>query len=118
MIRRPPRSTLFPYTTLFRSQIESQLHGTLGLIAYNRPDYAKSIEEYEAALKGNPKDDVAHFYLGANYQILTAQASRQYQDALKAENDAKAAKADQPTIDDLAAKRQGLENEVREKRDR
>ncbi|HYR44988.1 MAG TPA: hypothetical protein VER98_18300, partial [Terriglobia bacterium] len=49
---------------------------------------------------------------------LTAQASRQYQDALKAENDAKAAKADQPTIDDLAAKRQGLENEVREKRDR
>src|SRR3712207_2964463 len=24
MIRRPPRSTLFPYTTLFRSQTESQ----------------------------------------------------------------------------------------------
>src|SRR5258708_35286023 len=25
MIRRPPRSTLFPYTTLFRSEILSQL---------------------------------------------------------------------------------------------
>src|SRR5438034_3507772 len=25
MIRRPPRSTLFPYTTLFRSQIAAQL---------------------------------------------------------------------------------------------
>src|SRR2546430_10978883 len=25
MIRRPPRSTLFPYTTLFRSRLESQL---------------------------------------------------------------------------------------------
>src|SRR5256885_13205443 len=24
MIRRPPRSTLFPYTTLFRSQLERQ----------------------------------------------------------------------------------------------
>src|SRR2546426_1777609 len=24
MIRRPPRSTLFPYTTLFRSRLESQ----------------------------------------------------------------------------------------------
>src|SRR2546430_13591810 len=24
MIRRPPRSTLFPYTTLFRSQIEQR----------------------------------------------------------------------------------------------
>src|SRR2546430_11252622 len=26
MIRRPPRSTLFPYTTLFRSRIEEFLH--------------------------------------------------------------------------------------------
>src|SRR2546429_6986523 len=26
MIRRPPRSTLFPYTTLFRSQIEKGKH--------------------------------------------------------------------------------------------
>src|SRR5437016_5632439 len=99
-------------------QIESQLHGTLGLIAYDRPDYMKSIEEYDAAIKGNPKDDVAHFYLGADYQALTAQASKLYQDAVKAENDAKAAKADQPTIDELAAKRQGLENDVREKRDK
>src|SRR3712207_9004116 len=27
MIRRPPRSTLFPYTTLFRSRGQSRLHG-------------------------------------------------------------------------------------------
>src|SRR5256885_12187824 len=26
MIRRPPRSTLFPYTTLFRSPLLSELH--------------------------------------------------------------------------------------------
>src|SRR5258707_2777310 len=26
MIRRPPRSTLFPYTTLFRSELDEQLH--------------------------------------------------------------------------------------------
>src|SRR5258708_9678559 len=26
MIRRPPRSTLFPYTTLFRSRAEAHLH--------------------------------------------------------------------------------------------
>src|SRR2546422_8054765 len=26
MIRRPPRSTLFPYTTLFRSRIARRLH--------------------------------------------------------------------------------------------
>src|SRR3989442_11043067 len=27
MIRRPPRSTLFPYTTLFRSRIEKDANG-------------------------------------------------------------------------------------------
>src|SRR2546422_8025488 len=27
MIRRPPRSTLFPYTTLFRSEFFARLHG-------------------------------------------------------------------------------------------
>src|SRR5262245_63479021 len=26
MLRRPPRSTLFPYTTLFRSRIRADLH--------------------------------------------------------------------------------------------
>src|SRR5438445_6403859 len=30
MIRRPPRSTLFPYTTLFRSLVESVQHVTDG----------------------------------------------------------------------------------------
>src|SRR3989454_12173771 len=29
MIRRPPRSTLFPYTTLFRSQVATVVGGTL-----------------------------------------------------------------------------------------
>src|SRR5256885_10164261 len=33
MIRRPPRSTLFPYTTLFRSQVVALLHdiGKIGI---------------------------------------------------------------------------------------
>src|SRR3712207_6855807 len=30
MLRRPPRSTLFPYTTLFRSQPPQDLPGPLG----------------------------------------------------------------------------------------
>src|SRR5258705_1633904 len=33
MIRRPPRSTLFPYTTLFRSPLTSQLHHKIDLPA-------------------------------------------------------------------------------------
>src|SRR3712207_7310357 len=34
MIRRPPRSTLFPYTTLFRSQADD---GALGVLALADP---------------------------------------------------------------------------------
>src|SRR5256886_4416323 len=30
MIRRPPRSTLFPYTTLFRSQVEERVDRRVG----------------------------------------------------------------------------------------
>src|SRR2546430_10147582 len=33
MIRRPPRSTLFPYTTLFRSIIEEALEKTCHLLS-------------------------------------------------------------------------------------
>src|SRR2546427_9267538 len=34
MIRRPPRSTLFPYTTLFRSVTGLKIHGMSDLGAY------------------------------------------------------------------------------------
>src|SRR6266478_2802470 len=37
MIRRPPRSTLFPYTTLFRSNPESTLATTLSLVPFTSP---------------------------------------------------------------------------------
>src|SRR3712207_8325229 len=32
MIRRPPRSTLFPYTTLFRSEVAQRLHDVLDVL--------------------------------------------------------------------------------------
>jgi hypothetical protein len=99
-------------------QIEGNLHATLGLVAYTRPDYAKSIQEYELALQKTPKDEVAHFYLGLDYQALAAKASRDYQAAVTAENKAKAERADQPQIDELAATRSGLEEEVKKARDK
>src|SRR3712207_7737599 len=34
MIRRPPRSTLFPYTTLFRSTVHGESHGRAANWAY------------------------------------------------------------------------------------
>src|SRR3712207_6953197 len=38
MIRRPPRSTLFPYTTLFRSALRSRISGNLA--AHKRREHA------------------------------------------------------------------------------
>src|SRR2546430_10076053 len=32
MIRRPPRSTLFPYTTLFRSPAAANVFGAIGIV--------------------------------------------------------------------------------------
>src|SRR2546430_7829543 len=36
MIRRPPRSTLFPYTTLFRSRVLASWSSTLPVASYIR----------------------------------------------------------------------------------
>src|SRR2546422_10895676 len=38
MIRRPPRSTLFPYTTLFRSQDQSATRSSTRLVEYHEVD--------------------------------------------------------------------------------
>src|SRR5256885_7639005 len=52
MIRRPPRSTLFPYTTLFRSPI-------CGMMP--RPKYAATAAATDAALtKAKPKRSEEH----------------------------------------------------------
>src|SRR5437667_5899940 len=60
MIRRPPRSTLFPYTTLFRSGdlLRSLGHDVLDVGAFNEnpsdyPDFAEAVGR--AVLKGDRK---------------------------------------------------------------
>src|SRR2546430_13402286 len=54
MIRRPPRSTLFPYTTLFRSQSDD---GPLAGYAGRQPvasrgDGSRSNQQQDVALRG------------------------------------------------------------------
>src|SRR2546429_4334011 len=62
MIRRPPRSTLFPYATLFRSEIVSRpyrdgstlgptlTHCSLGLVIFTIPEPLRS-EEHTSELQ-------------------------------------------------------------------
>jgi len=98
--------------------IDGTLHGTLGLIAYNKQDYMKSIQEYETSIKDNMKDDASHYYLAYDYLALMAQASKAYQAAFKAETDGIAAKADQPTIDDLKAHTTATIEELKKQQER
>src|SRR3712207_7099586 len=54
MIRRPPRSTLFPYTTLFRSPIDPTYESQMKA---NYAEYRRKARETRAGvvMEGNPK---------------------------------------------------------------
>src|SRR3989442_7638937 len=54
MIRRPPRSTLFPYTTLFRSI--GRLHRGLGSTSHDRETHQshERSEEHTSELQSRP----------------------------------------------------------------
>src|SRR3712207_7510705 len=58
MIRRPPRSTLFPYTTLFRSQVLPKLDG--GEHGRFAPDTYEAEIELKSAVSENAGEAVAH----------------------------------------------------------
>src|SRR2546430_12649443 len=66
MIRRPPRSTLFPYTTLFRSVLDREA--------------ARVVERYERAAVGHELAQRLHAFLaetsGVGRGILTRQTDR------------------------------------------
>jgi hypothetical protein len=98
--------------------IDGTLHDVLGVVAYNNQDYMKSMQNYQTAIQDNMKDDNAHFYLAYNYLALMAQASKAYQAAFKAETDAIAAKADQPTVDDLKARTAGTIEELKKQQEK
>src|SRR5260370_8810112 len=58
MIRRPPRSTLFPYTTLFRSEISAVLERILDMDLFRverDPLVRRSLEHFRRG-KGNFAD--------------------------------------------------------------
>src|SRR4028119_2537116 len=46
MIRRPPRSTLFPYTTLFRSNVSDRYPSAMGKLRQLMPQLSRSEERF------------------------------------------------------------------------
>src|SRR2546426_4346356 len=44
MIRRPPRSTLFPYTTLFRSSLEARVEERTNILARGKREWEQTFD--------------------------------------------------------------------------
>ena len=77
MIRRPPRSTLFPYTTLFRSVLESSKTKYARLTEFlNNASYQKRIKllrrvDYENELAEQYRENVRSEEHTSELQSLT-----------------------------------------------
>src|SRR5690349_23172347 len=80
MLRRPPRSTLFPYTTLFRSQLEANAQGDEGFeqakqqpneLGELKREYALRSEEHTSELQSR-RDLVCRLLLEKKKQRKTA----------------------------------------------
>src|SRR5258708_21912826 len=73
MIRRPPRSTLFPYTTLFRSAVARQLGqydiGQTVVIAENACVAVEAMEGTERII--SPARDRKSTRLNSSHQIIS-----------------------------------------------
>src|SRR3712207_9099609 len=61
MIRRPPRSTLFPYTTLFRSGLLKKLKANYGVVAIlGNHDHMNGADAVRSALTSAAVVDVSN----------------------------------------------------------
>src|SRR2546425_1970376 len=78
MIRRPPRSTLFPYTTLFRSvsiapkELQSRLD--LALALEKKGDWVAALDNYRRAAldEAPPKIGISQPYFDAGHKYQSA----------------------------------------------
>src|SRR3712207_605846 len=67
MIRRPPRSTLFPYTTLFRSLLANCYRNSLALAEENELD-SIAFPAISTGVFGYPVEEAARVALGTVVQ--------------------------------------------------
>src|ERR1035438_7545854 len=84
MIRRPPRSTLFPYTTLFRSVQPSVSPDALykqGLALEEQGSVAKAVKLYQQA--GRQGNGPAAKKLGDIFGSGKSDVPRDYQESLR-----------------------------------
>src|SRR5258708_21813758 len=76
MIRRPPRSTLFPYTTLFRSQSRMRLFACALSVDHSGPGLSAMRSEEHTSELQSPDHLVCRLLLEKKKKEITAVARR------------------------------------------
>src|SRR5947208_7519308 len=72
MIRRPPRSTLFPYTTLFRSEKHAkELGGEIKLKGFAKFEVGEGIEKEASDFAAEVASDRKSTRLNSSHQIIS-----------------------------------------------
>src|SRR3712207_7863071 len=74
MIRRPPRSTLFPYTTLFRSVYTGEV---------TKPAVTKYSQKYKGVVSKQESITYTQEYEGTVYTILPGNRSEEHTSELQ-----------------------------------
>src|SRR3712207_7860150 len=78
MIRRPPRSTLFPYTTLFRSEDNARTPSGVSYMLENREVMMRLFPELFARHPIAPVEDYPDALLARSEEHTSELQSRQY----------------------------------------
>src|SRR5262245_38816051 len=96
---------------------QTRVHSILGGIYFVKGQLPEAGVEYTESLKIDPKNGMMHFRMGAIYVTQIQTRIPALQAAIKAADDAAAAKADAKQLDELLAKRSAAEKAVVESRD-
>lgn len=101
------------YTDAQWNQIQQQLHDTAALMLLNQQKYSESISEAQAAIKVNPKDAYAHYWIGLSHRAAFVELNKTYNAAVQKYNDNRTAPPLE--VDELRANMQGAEKVASDK---
>src|SRR2546430_7814138 len=84
MIRRPPRSTLFPYTTLFRSRLhgdarrEAMATAFVGHVARSTGEFEEASTRYQTALGDRKSTRLNSSHSQISYAVFCLKKKKKY----------------------------------------
>jgi hypothetical protein len=96
---------------------QAKIHSSMGFIYGSLNKLPEAATEYGIALKANNKDADSHFRLGMIHVFQMQDTGALFNNAIKAAQDAAAAKADPAKLEDLAKKRDAIAADVIVQRD-